>query len=79
MVEAGDVLFVAVNIIRKYGIDAEQALKASNSKFERRVRQMESFAKDDGVKFESLPLDDKEAYWQRVKSAENQANSTSQR
>ena len=41
LVEAGDVLFVAVNIIRRYGVDAEQALKASNAKFERRFRQME--------------------------------------
>lgn len=70
LVEAGDVLFVAVNLIRRYGVDAEQALKASNDKFERRFRQMEHLAASDGHEFGDLPLDEQEAYWQRVKIAE---------
>lgn len=70
LVEAGDVLFVAVNIIRRYGIDAEQALKASNAKFERRFKQMEAMAAVDGVEFAGLSLDQQEQYWQRVKQAE---------
>ena len=72
LVEAGDVLFVAVNIIRRYGVDAEQALKASNSKFERRFRQMEEFAAKDGKVFEQLSLDQQESYWQKVKTKEKQ-------
>ena len=63
-------LYVAVNIVRRYGVDAEQALKASNSKFERRFRQMEAFAAADGVDFSALSLDEQESYWQRVKTAE---------
>lgn len=70
LLEAGDVLFVAVNIIRRYGIDAEQALKASNAKFERRFRQMEAMAATDLVEFATLSLDQQEHYWQRVKQAE---------
>lgn len=70
LVEAGDVLFVAVNIIRRYGLDAEQALKASNSKFERRFRAMEDLALADGLDFAALSLEQQEAYWQRVKSGE---------
>lgn len=70
LVEAGDVLFVAVNIIRRYGVDAEQALKASNAKFEQRFRQMEELAASDGQDFTALGLDEQEAYWQRVKQAE---------
>ena len=70
LVEAGDVLFVAVNIIRRYGLDAEQALKASNAKFERRFRAMESLAAADGKAFDTLDLDAQEAYWQRVKGLE---------
>ena len=73
LVEAGDVLFVAVNIIRRYGVDAEAALKASNAKFERRFRQMEELAAADGVVFSKLSLDAQEAYWQRVKKAEKSA------
>lgn len=69
LVEAGDVLFVAVNIIRRYGVDAEQALKASNSKFEKRFRKMEELAKSDGEEFAKLSLDAQEEYWQRAKKA----------
>lgn len=71
LIEAGDVLFVAVNIIRRYGVDAEQALKAANSKFERRFRQMECLATDEGHDFARLSLDEQESYWQRVKNSEN--------
>ncbi|MHA7818361.1 MAG: nucleoside triphosphate pyrophosphohydrolase [Erythrobacter sp.] len=70
LVEAGDVLFVAVNIIRRYGVDAEQALKASNSKFERRFRSMERLAVQDGHDFAKLSLDEQESYWQMVKKIE---------
>lgn len=67
LMEAGDVLFVVVNIIRRYGVDPEQALRASNSKFERRFRMMERLAKTDGQEFSALDLDAQERYWQRAK------------
>jgi ATP diphosphatase len=73
LVEAGDVLFVVVNIIRRYGVDAEEALKAANSKFERRFRAMEVLAQADGKDFAALSLDEQEEYWQRVKRRENSA------
>ena len=69
LVEAGDVLFAAVNIIRRYGVDAEQALKASNAKFEKRFRCMEDVAAADGEDFANLSLDGQETYWQRAKKA----------
>lgn len=67
LMEAGDVLFVVVNIIRRYGVDPEQALRASNSKFERRFRMMERLAETDGQEFSALDLDAQERYWQRAK------------
>ncbi|KLE35561.1 nucleoside triphosphate pyrophosphohydrolase [Aurantiacibacter luteus] len=70
LMEAGDVLFVAVNIVRKYGVDAEQALRASNAKFEKRFRAMEALAAQHGDDFSTLPLDEQEALWQRVKASE---------
>lgn len=73
-IEAGDVLFVAVNIIRRYGVDAEDALKAANAKFERRFRAMEALAEADGQDFAGLTLDEQEEYWQRVKKAEKSAS-----
>lgn len=65
--EAGDLLFAAVNVCRLAGIDAENALKAANRKFERRFRAMEDIARD---RFSGLDLDAKEALWQQVKRSE---------
>ena len=68
LMEAGDVLFVAVNIVRRYGVDPEQALRASNGKFERRFKKMEELARSDGEDFAELDLDTQELYWQRAKA-----------
>ena len=65
--EAGDLLFAAVNLVRSYGIGAEDALKAANAKFERRYRAMEALA--DG-NFAERDLDAQEALWQQVKRQE---------
>jgi len=62
--EAGDLLFAAVNLVRAYGLKAEEALRAANDKFERRYRAMEQLA---GGTFAELSLDEQEALWQRVK------------
>ncbi len=64
--EAGDLLFAAVNLVRAYGVSAEDALRAANDKFERRYRAMEAIA--DG-RFAELSLDQQEALWQRVKES----------
>ena len=65
--EAGDVLFVAVNIVRRYAVDPEQALRASNGKFEHRFRKMEELAQANGEDFAALDLDTQEEYWQQAK------------
>ena len=39
--EFGDMLFALVNVARRCGIDAEEALAASNAKFRRRWEEME--------------------------------------
>lgn len=67
LLEAGDVLFVAVNIVRRYGVDPEQALRASNAKFERRFKVMEQLSENEGEDFAVLDLDRQEEYWQRAK------------
>ncbi|MCJ2177741.1 nucleoside triphosphate pyrophosphohydrolase [Novosphingobium album (ex Hu et al. 2023)] len=68
--EAGDLLFAAVNLVRLNGIAPEDALRAANTKFERRFRAMEVMASFDGKIFAGLPLDDQEGYWQAVKASE---------
>lgn len=70
LLEAGDILFVAVNIVSRFGVDAEQALRASNAKFESRFKQMEELSRADGQDFASLSLGEQEVYWQRVKAEE---------
>lgn len=65
--EAGDLLFAAVNVVRAYGLPAEEALRAANDKFERRFRAMEQLG---GEAFPSMSLDEKEELWQRVKQDE---------
>ncbi|WP_347304442.1 nucleoside triphosphate pyrophosphohydrolase [Croceibacterium sp. TMG7-5b_MA50] len=70
--EAGDLLFAAVNLVRAHGIDAEQALRRANEKFERRYRAMETLA-DGG--FAALDLKRQEALWQAVKAGEREGAS----
>lgn len=65
--EAGDLLFATVNFCRHLGVDAEQALRRANIKFERRFMAMEAEACDT---FAALDLQEQEALWQRVKQAE---------
>jgi ATP diphosphatase len=65
--EAGDLLFVAVNLVRAYGIAPEDALRAGNAKFESRFRAMEDLAQARGIDFPALSLDEQEALWQVVK------------
>lgn len=62
--EVGDLLFAVVNYARKLGIEPEAALRAGNSKFERRFKAMEDRA---GEAFIGLDLEGKEALWQEVK------------
>lgn len=69
--EAGDLLFAAVNLVRAYGIDAEEALRAANAKFERRFRAMEELAEGS---FPDLTLEQQEALWQTVKRDEKNAS-----
>ena len=63
--EFGDLLFAMVNWARHLNIDAELALRAANSKFERRFAAMEAAA---GDAFAASSLDDKEALWQAAKA-----------
>jgi ATP diphosphatase len=67
--EAGDLLFAAVNLVRAYGIQPEDALRAANLKFERRFRAMEALAGGYEA-FAALPLDEQEELWQQVKRGE---------
>ena len=66
--EAGDLLFAAVNLVRAYGLDAEQALRRANDKFASRYRAMERRA---GGRIAGLSLDEQEALWRAVKAGDH--------
>ncbi len=65
--EAGDLLFSVVNLLRKMGIDSENALRDANGKFTRRFEGVEDAA---GGSVDGLSLDEMEAHWQAVKRGE---------
>lgn len=68
--EVGDLLFAAVNLARKLGVDPESALRAANGKFERRFRGMERLAGERGLAFDALELPAQEELWQEMKRCE---------
>jgi ATP diphosphatase len=68
--EIGDLLFAAANLARKLDVDAEAALRAANTKFERRFLAMEAMARKRGEVFASLTLAEQENLWQAVKRDE---------
>lgn len=66
--ELGDVLFTAVNLARKIGVEPELALEQANQRFITRFQDMETSAAARGNKLEDLPLEDLEKLWQEAKS-----------
>jgi len=67
--ELGDLLFALVNLARHLNIDAEDALRKANRKFEARFRAIEK-----APGFSDLSLDEMEALWTRAKA--DQADSS---
>lgn len=68
--EVGDLLFAVANLARKLDVDAESALRAANSKFERRFRHMERAAGGSGTTVAELPLESLEVMWNAAKRDE---------
>jgi len=68
--EVGDLLFVAVNLARKAGVDPETALISCNKKFENRFRYIEQTIEKNNDSINDASLDEMEAYWQEAKKNE---------
>jgi len=68
--EVGDLLFAAVNLARHLKVDADQALRRTNRKFERRFAAIEDGLAADSRKPTDATLDEMEQLWQAAKAAE---------
>ncbi|QOY60561.1 nucleoside triphosphate pyrophosphohydrolase [Thermophilibacter immobilis] len=68
--EFGDLLFALVNVARREGIDAEEALAASNRKFRARWSRMEELARQSGRELDSLGTTELNVLWGRAKQEE---------
>lgn len=67
--EIGDLLFALVNLARWQKVDAESALRGTNSKFRKRFAYIEQGARAQGRDLTSLSLDEMESLWQEAKQS----------
>jgi len=63
----GDVLFAVVNLARKMGLDAEQALAAANRRFEQRFGLVEQAVQKQGKQLRDMPPEQLDALWEQAK------------
>ena len=70
--ELGDIFFVLVNISRFVGVNAEEALRKTISKFISRFRYIEMTAADEGRQLSDMTLEDMDALWNEAKKGEKQ-------
>ena len=73
--EIGDLLFVVGNLARHLKVDPETALRAANSKFERRFRFIEQALREAGRAMQDCPLEELDALWGEAKKLEKQTPS----
>lgn len=71
--ELGDVLFSLVNVARKMGLNAENALRGACRKFRARWAAMEDAALEAGEPLEEMDAQRREALWQAAKRTESAA------
>jgi len=70
--ELGDCLFTMVNICRHGSVDAETALRSTNSKFSQRFQRVEQLAEEAQVDLSQCSSEQLEAFWQSVKAENKQ-------
>ena len=65
--EGGDVLFSSINILRKAGINSQEALEYANNKFTKRYNYSEMLARKENENFAEISLEKKHKYWLKSK------------
>jgi MazG family protein len=67
--EIGDLIFSAVNLSRKLGVDAETALTGTIKRFTARFRRIEETLGAEGRRLEDTPLEELDRLWDQAKGA----------
>lgn len=65
--EFGDVFFSMVNVGRLAGLDAENALRLTNSKFKKRFTYIEQQLREKGLQPEMVSLEEMDTLWEEAK------------
>jgi tetrapyrrole methylase family protein / MazG family protein len=68
--ELGDLLFSTVNLARRTGLDAEQALRDATDRFARRFGHVERTLAAQGRAISDAPPDEQDRLWEAAKRAE---------
>ena len=69
--EMGDLLFSIAQLSRRLGIEPETALRKADDKFTKRFGTLEQAVANSGRAMKDMTLDELEAEWQRLKTAES--------
>lgn len=72
--EVGDLIMATTNLARMLGVNAENALRVANRKFETRFLRVEALLMKDGVNLEQASLEHMENAWNIAKLAEKTTN-----
>jgi MazG family protein len=67
--EVGDLLFAAVSLARKLGVDAESALRGATRKFQRRFEHIEDRLRERDRSPRDATLDEMDALWNEAKTS----------
>jgi len=70
--EIGDLLFAVMNVARKVGVDAENALVDATTKFQRRFEVVEDILTERGKTPQTSTLEEMDALWEVAKQREPQ-------
>lgn len=65
--EFGDVLFSLVNVSRYFELNAEDSLRKTNAKFEKRFRYIEQKLKEQGKTLKDSTLEEMDVFWEEAK------------
>ena len=67
--EFGDIMFCLVNVARHSGFNADVALRRANAKFEKRFREVERLAREQGKELPEFGLEGLQQLWKQAKNS----------